>query len=77
MINLGFDLQLESGMNWFYQWKRNLGDDDNFKKGAIKVSELYQTSLCIYYDPQILALTGLYMCSKSSGLTAELMGWKG
>ena len=51
MINLGFDLQLESGMNWFYQWKRNLGDDDNFKKGAIKVSELYQTSLCIYYDP--------------------------
>ena len=51
MINLGFDLQLESGMNWFYQWKRNLGDDDNFKKAAVKVSELYQTSLCIYYDP--------------------------
>ena len=77
LVNLGFDLKLEIGMNWLNKWETKLGGIEStaYQNAAVSLSQLYQTTLCIYYEPEILALTGLLMSAKNMSLTPELMGW--
>ena len=76
MINLGFDLNLSCGMNHLYLWEKMMSKELGFySKAAVKISELYQTPLCVYIDPQILAVTGLFMEVQSTNMPPELCGW--
>ena len=53
MINIGFDLNLDTGMTVFYQWQKMIGslDSEAYQKASKFLSDLYQTTLCIYYEP--------------------------
>ena len=37
---------------------------------------MYQTTVCIYYDPELLGLTGLYMTMREMNINPNNADWK-
>lgn len=51
MINIGFDLDIYTGISYLKKWEKRVGDSIFYEQIAKTITKLYQTTLCLYYEP--------------------------
>ena len=61
MIHIGFDLEVHIGSEWLLKWKKAINDQHFFEETSKQLCSLYYTTVVIYFEPELLALTALKM----------------
>ena len=59
MINIGFDFDIELGVDWLREWAEDIRDAHIVSKVEVTLTSLYQTSTVLYFPPQLLCLTAI------------------